>query len=118
MFTRLLVELCGLQKSEHLDGMTLIPWMKNSQMESARNVIITQGRNNHAVRSQYWRYIQYEDGSEELYDLRKDPEEFTNLVNDPKYNYIKMELRHSLPSYNAPVEPPQGVLPDEDNEVN
>jgi len=30
-----------------------------------------------------WRYIRYEDGSEELYDHRVDPDEWTNLANKP-----------------------------------
>ena len=43
-----LVELCGLQKPEHLDGMSLTPWMKNSQkslleiLSSHRGGAITQ----------------------------------------------------------------------------
>ena len=103
-----LADLCGLKQPEHLDGMSLKVWLQNSQTESSRNVIITQGKDNHAVRSRYWRYIQYADGSEELYYLRTDPEEFTNLANDQKYDEVKAELVHTLPSYNAPIEPPQG----------
>ena len=35
---------------------------------------------NFAVRSTDWRYIRYENGQEELYNLSNDPYEFTNLI--------------------------------------
>ena len=37
---------------------------------------------NHAVRTEGWRYIRYADGGEELYNESKDPYEWTNLAND------------------------------------
>ena len=33
---------------------------------------------------------------EELYDLKKDPNETTNLINDPAYENIAKELRKRL----------------------
>ena len=40
---------------------------------------MTYMRGIHAVRSERWRYIRYFDGSAELYDLRDDPGETTDL---------------------------------------
>jgi N-acetylglucosamine-6-sulfatase len=39
-----------------------------------------------AIRTNRWKYIQYIDqtGADELYDLRRDPFELTNLINHPK----------------------------------
>ena len=37
------------------------------------------------MRSEHWRFIQYADGSQELYDMRKDPNEWNNLAHDSKY---------------------------------
>ncbi|WP_438810745.1 sulfatase family protein [Sphingobium chlorophenolicum] len=44
------------------------------------------------------KYIQYYGvwDTDELYDLRNDPEEMHNLVNDPKWDAKKQELRHAL----------------------
>ena len=39
---------------------------------------------NHGVRSERWRYIRYADGSEELYDMAADPNEWHNLAGDPE----------------------------------
>ena len=41
--------------------------------------------------------IHYADGSEELYDLNKDPGEFVNLANDPRFVEPLKKLRKELP---------------------
>ena len=37
------------------------------------------------VRTERWRYIQYADGAEELYDHHHDPHEWTNLAAQPEH---------------------------------
>ena len=67
--------------------------------------ISTLGRNNHAIRDANWRYIRYADGSEELYDHRSDPNEWTNLTSgrlNPTHAEIIQRLRKSLPGKNEP----------------
>ena len=58
------------------------------------------GYGNHAIRSENWRYIQYEDGTEELYDKRSDPLEWSNLASKEQYVDIKQELKKWLPGVN------------------
>ena len=72
--------------------------------------VTTHGRLNHAVRSEDFRYIRYEDGTEELYDHRVDPMEWTNLSGDESYSTVKEELVRWLPETNVPEAPvqPQG----------
>ena len=48
-----------------------------------------------------WRYIQYADKSEELYDLKSDVHEWHNLATLDEYQVIKVELRKHLPSVNV-----------------
>lgn len=36
--------------------------------------------NGHLIRTQDWAYMRYKDGSEELYDMKSDPKQFTNLA--------------------------------------
>jgi arylsulfatase A-like enzyme len=100
-----LVELCGLKAKPELDGTSLVPLLKDPAAPWDRPTLTTHGRNNHAVRSENWRYIRYNDGTEELYDHRNDPLEWTNLANRPEHAAVKKELAGRLPKTNAPDAP-------------
>ena len=59
--------------------------------------------NNHALRSERYRYIRYYDGTEELYDMKKDPNEWKNLAagkTSSKHQKIIDELAAHLPEIN------------------
>jgi arylsulfatase A-like enzyme len=51
----------------------------------------------YAIMNRDWRYIRYQDGSEELYDVRKDPNEWDNLAEKSKYAEIKKRLAAQAP---------------------
>jgi hypothetical protein len=51
---------------------------------------------NGSLRTDRWRYIRYSDGSEELYDLTNDPNEWDNLANNAKYAGEKKSLKKML----------------------
>src|SRR5262245_40755211 len=78
-----LAELCSLPKKEGLEGLSLVPQLRDSRTPRDRPALTTHNPGNHAVRTEKWRYIRYADGSEELYDRSKDPNEWTNLVDNP-----------------------------------
>jgi hypothetical protein len=42
-------------------------------------------------------FIRYPDGSEELYDHRTDPHQFTNLANQPEMKAAKEKLAKWMP---------------------
>ncbi len=94
-----LVELAGLPQKNDLQGESLVPLLGHPKRE--RTVSMTYLRGNHAVRSNRWRYIRYKDGSEELYDHSKDPDEITNLARDQEYRDVMRTLRKSLPPGDA-----------------
>ena len=95
-----LTELCGLDLPNHLEGMSLVPQLKDADAPRIRPAITTDNHDNHGVRTEAWRYIQYADGSEELYDMVADPDEFTNLAGDNKFTEVKMALKKHLPKTN------------------
>lgn len=101
-----LVELAGLDPVEGLDGTSIVPLLRNPELPW-RPTVSTYGRLNHAVRSEDFRYIRYRDGSEELYDHRVDPMEWTNLAGDETYAPVKDELAQWLPDENASEAPEQ-----------
>ncbi|MEO0447139.1 MAG: sulfatase-like hydrolase/transferase, partial [Verrucomicrobiota bacterium] len=75
--------------------------LENPGAEWGRPALMSYGRGNHAVRSEQWRYIRYEDGSEELYDHETDPHEWTNLASDPRFEEVMVAHRKWLPEEEA-----------------
>jgi len=103
-----LIELCSLSPRNGLEGKSLVPLLSDPGAEWDRPVVTTHGRNNHSVRSERWRYIRYEDGSEELYDHDDDPMEWKNLASQAEMTSVKEELKRWLPTTNAPDAPHRG----------
>ena len=100
-----LIELCHLAPKNELEGRSLVPLLKNPKAKWERPALTTHGRNNHSLRSERYRYIQYSDGTEELYDHDKDALEWDNLAGDPKYAEVKKQLAQWLPTTNVPQIP-------------
>ena len=93
-----LVELCGLPSRGGLEGHSLVPQLKNAAAARPWPAITTHNQGNHSVRSDHWRYIRYADGSEELYDHRVDPHEWTNVVRASSSAEIVREHARWLPN--------------------
>jgi arylsulfatase A-like enzyme len=100
-----LAELAGLPPREGLDGLSLVPLLKNPERKWERPALMTQNRGNHAIRTDRWRYIRYADGTEELYDHERDPWEHKNLAKDPEYAPIIAQHKKWLPSTEALSKP-------------
>jgi arylsulfatase A-like enzyme len=99
-----LVELCNLPvESKKLEGVSLLPVLQNPSISKERIIFIPHHkRGNYAVINNNWRYIYYNDGSEELYNIQTDPNEWYNLIGDKKYDGIIKEMKESAPSVFAP----------------
>ena len=101
-YYRLCVHLFVVKSDSCLFGKGLVPQLKDPRTEREQPVISTSYYENHAIRTKDWRYIRYADGAEELYDHRRDPDEFTNLASDAKHQQIKQILAKWLPKNAAP----------------
>lgn len=96
-----LISLCNLPVKDGLEAIDIVPLLKNPKLPWDHPSITTYGKGNHAVRTERWRYIQYNDKTEELYDHDVDPNEWKNLALDPKYAETKKKLASWLPKINA-----------------
>src|SRR5207247_8214678 len=97
-----LAELCDLPAKKGLEGHSLVPQLHEAKARRDWPAITTHNQNNRSVRSEHWRYIRYADGSDELYDHRTDPNEWTNLARHPRYVEVVREHARWLPNVNAP----------------
>lgn len=97
-----LVDICGLAPRKELEGVSLKPLLQSPRASWDRPSLTTHGRNNHALRSDRYRYIRYADGTEELYDHEADPTEWKNLASEGSHSKIRHELAAWFPETNVP----------------
>jgi len=100
-----LIELCGLAPKKELAGESLVPLLKDPSATRESPALTTHGRGNHSLRTRRWRYIRYNDGTEELYDHDVDEMEWTNVAGKSKHAELKKKLARWLPKTNAPDAP-------------
>lgn len=108
-----LLELCSLPERQANSGNSLVPLLNeptNPTVEWRKSILTTYARGNNSLRSERFRYIRYHDGSEELYDHRDDPNEWTNLIDQPDHQHksIVTEFRSQLPTNEAEYHPAVG----------
>jgi choline-sulfatase len=99
---RTLIELCGLTPRDDLEGLSLGPQLRDARTPRERPAMTSHNQGNHSIRSERWRFIQYADGTEELYDHQQDPHEWTNLAADPAQGAVLAAHRRWLPRVDAP----------------
>ncbi len=95
-------ELCRLKPRDDLEGISLLPQLKDAGAKRDRPAITSHNRGNHGIRSENWRYIRYADGTEELYDMQADPREWTNLAARPEHAAVIADHRRWLPKIDVP----------------
>ena len=108
-----LFKLVGLDVPAHVDGDDIRPLLEDPNADWDGVATVTVRYKNHAIVDERYRYIRYEDGSEELYDHDNDPNEFTNLRKDPNYADVKARLRARLPKVDMP-----SWRPEDDTSMN
>jgi len=101
-----LCDITGTAIPEHCEGESMVSLLKDAKSEWKHVALTTHGYMNHSVRTSRWRYTRYADGSEELYDHKSDPLEYTNLASNPEMAPIKTKLSKSFPKVNVEAEKP------------
>ena len=102
-----LAELCQLKSvPKEIEGLSLVPQLKDAKAPRTRPAITSHGPGNDSARTETHRYIRYADGSEELYDMKKDLHEFKNSASDPKTKKLRKKLAAYFPK--KPAKPVKG----------
>lgn len=93
-----LLDLCGLPVNPMNEGNSLAGLLERPDGFWNHPAVTTLFKYNHSVTTEQYRYIRYEDGSEELYDRKQDPDEWKNLASKESLKPIKEKLAKYLPN--------------------
>ena len=94
-----LIELCGLPVKPEIDGRSIVPLLRDPTQAWDYPSVTVNGFKNACARDERWYFIRYADRTEELYDMKADPMQWTNLARskDPEALAAKAKLAKALP---------------------
>jgi N-acetylglucosamine-6-sulfatase len=107
-----LLELASVTDAPTMDGSSLVPLLTGATPDDWRSAflveyntdtvfprVLTMGYK--ALRTDRWKYVRYNelDGMDELYDLRQDPYEMTNLIDAPSSAAIVQRLSRRIDAF-------------------
>ena len=98
-----LLELTGLTQDNELEGHSLAALLRNPAADWPYMAHTSFGPGNESIRSERYRYIRYNDGSEEFYDHADDPHEWQNQISNPDFETQLKQHRSFLPKAFHPV---------------
>ncbi|MEW8278098.1 MAG: sulfatase-like hydrolase/transferase [Candidatus Thiodiazotropha sp.] len=114
------LDILGITSSNSLAGSSLIPFMQNPQRQTNESAV-TSMYGSVSLRTNEYRYTRYEDGSEELYDVRSDPHQHVNLAYDTTFATTKaalIEELHTHPAVNKSIFGTAGSIVGNTDETN
>jgi arylsulfatase A-like enzyme len=74
-----ILDMLGYGIPFEVQGESEVPLMENPTLLADNFPVMSDGEGWQTIRTRRWRYIRYSDGSEELYDHYRDPQEWYNL---------------------------------------
>lgn len=100
-----LAELCGIPVPECVDGRSLVPLLKNPDAPWESTAISALYERFISIRTDGYRYIRYGERQEEFYDMKRDPHQWNNLVQNPEYAAIIESHRDAVPAFDEMAVP-------------
>jgi arylsulfatase A-like enzyme len=92
-----LLDLTGHKADPSHEGQSMAGLLKNPEADWPHFARTSFGPGNVGVRSERYRYIHYNDGTEEFYDHQDDPHEWDNQIKNAKYADAIAKHRAQLP---------------------
>lgn len=92
-----IADYAGVNPGIPQDGRSLIPLLEDPQMEWPNEVLLQRpGPSYYGIRTPDWKYVEYENGERELYDLNADPYEMQSVHGQAAYQTIQANLAQRL----------------------
>lgn len=92
-----LTELCKLPENIDNQGNNLTPLLTKPNQDWNKPAITSYGYGNFSINLDNYHLITYVDGSGELYDLKRDPNEWVNLYDKAEFADVVSRLRKMVP---------------------
>ncbi|RED47811.1 sulfatase [Seonamhaeicola aphaedonensis] len=92
-----LLALIGLNPDSLHEGNSLVPLLKNHELNWPHYARTSFGPGNYAIVSEQYRYVKYNNGAEEFYNHEDDPHEWYNQINNSKYKEQIALHRQQIP---------------------
>ncbi|MGB3151544.1 MAG: sulfatase [Maribacter sp.] len=92
-----LLELVNLKSDAKHEGNSLVDLLQDKDVIWPHYSRTSFGPGNYAIVSEHYRFIQYNDGTEEFYDHRNDSNEWYNEIKNETYAEIIQEHRAEVP---------------------
>lgn len=86
-------EILGLPTPASLQGESLLPLLRNPRATIRSSALSIHNRHGGGLRLADWHYMNYGEQGEELYDMKHDPHQYTNLAGDKRYEQILRRVR-------------------------
>ena len=91
-----LLDLCGLPANDKVVGRSFKSLVMDPQAQWDHPALTYRKEGGKSIRDARYRYIEYGDGSHELYDHETDPNEWTNLAQNPSYAEALQTMQQKL----------------------
>jgi len=111
-----LTDLCGLSNPAGLEGLSFAPVLADPARPWKKAVftVVTRGTGprtartqlGHGVRTEQYTYLEWPDGSTQLYDHTQDAKEYFNLAKDPKFAQTVADMKQLLKDGPKAARPP------------
>ena len=86
-------DLLGLPTPDEIQGISFSSVLADPTKTIRDSALSIHNKKGGGLRHARWHYMQYGDKSEEFYDMVKDPQQYTNLVDDPSYSTLLRQAR-------------------------